>query len=101
MTNIREVFEKTRAVRYIEEPTSSPCFRSVTRIWHFPNGDAFLELAERRDCLVPNVDSVDVPANTTNRVGAAVTLETATTVQVTDTTAGRTLTTFEEELTIG
>ncbi len=80
---LQTLFEKTRAVRYVEEPAASPCFRSVSRIWQFPSGDVLLELSERRDCLLPNIDRVDVPASECHRVAESVVIETDTTVEVT------------------
>ncbi|GGN94778.1 MULTISPECIES: hypothetical protein [Haloarcula] len=84
MTDVQSRLEETRAVRHVAEPTSLPVFRSVTRIWHFPSGDALLELADHRDCLLPNVDRVDVPASERERVGDAVALDTETAVRVSE-----------------
>jgi len=61
MMDVQRHLEETRAVRYVEEPTSLPVFRSVTRIWHFTSGDVLLECADHRDCLIPSVEQVDVP----------------------------------------
>lgn len=82
MTDHQRRLERTRDVRHVAEPTSIPIFRSVERIWHFPSGDVLLTLAERRDCLLPNVDRVDVRARAVERVGSAVALSTDTAVRV-------------------
>ncbi|MBV0900441.1 hypothetical protein [Haloarcula salina] len=84
MTDHQSRLERTRGVRYVADPTSIPVFRSVERIWHFPSGDVLLTLAERRDCLLPNVDRVDVRASEIEWVGSAVALSTDTAVRVTE-----------------
>ncbi|WP_336002753.1 hypothetical protein [Halorientalis halophila] len=83
-TAIQRFFEATRPVRYVHDPTAAPCFRSVTRIWHFPSGDAFLSRTGRRDCLLPDVDRVAVPASETRRIAGAVVIDTDATIRVID-----------------
>ncbi|KAA9396173.1 hypothetical protein Har1130_16210 [Haloarcula sp. CBA1130] len=101
MMDLQRRLTEKRAIRHVDEPTSMPVFRSVTRIWHFPSGDALLERAERRDCLIPDVDRVDVPASGTDQVAGAVALDTDSTVQVTDSTGNIVVTEFNENLNIG
>ena len=98
--HIQQLFEETRSVRYVRNPSSSPCFRSVSRIWHFPSGDALLERDERRDCLLPNVDRVDVPASESQRVASALALDTDTTVRVVASGDERLLTEFDRKIKI-
>ena len=98
--HIQNLFEETRSVRYVQNPSSSPCFRSVTRIWHFPSGDALLEREGRRDCLLPNVDRVDVPASGCRRVASALALDTDTTVRVVSSGDERTLTEYDKKIRI-
>ncbi|WP_324761199.1 hypothetical protein [Haloarcula montana] len=65
----------------MKEPASIPVFRSVSRVWHFPSGDVLLELADHRDCLLPDVDKVDIPVSGTEHIAEAVVLDTDTTVR--------------------
>jgi len=97
MKTLRVSSGESRGVRYVEEPTSSPCFRSVTRIWHFPGGTVLLERAERRDCLLPDVDRVDVPVSESRRVAGAVVLETDATVRVAEDGDERTIKEFDKK----
>jgi len=78
-----------------------PVFRSVTRVWHFPSGDVLLERAEQRDCLIPDVDRVDVPVSGTEQVADAVALDTDTTVRVTDNTGNLVVTEYDMSVKIG
>ncbi|GAA5433823.1 hypothetical protein Hjap01_03311 [Haloarcula japonica] len=78
-----------------------PVFRSVTRVWHFPSGDILLERAEHRDCLIPDVDQVDVPVSGTERVADAVALDTDTTVRVADDSGNIIVTEFDKNMKIG
>ena len=96
----RRLTEK-RAIRHVEAPTSMPVFRSVTRVWHFPSGDVLLERAEQRDCLIPDVDRVDVPVSGTEQVADAVALDTDTTVRVTDNTGNLVVTEYDMSVKIG
>jgi len=80
--NVQRRLEESRAVRYVQEPVSVPIFRSVTRLWHFPSGDVLLERAARRDCLIRNVERIDVPASDVDAVADALALETDTAVRV-------------------
>jgi hypothetical protein len=81
-TEIQVDFTGHRGIRRVQDPTAAPCFRSVTRIWHFPNDTVILERAARRDCLLAEIDVVDVPVTGSRRVGSAVALDTDTTVRV-------------------
>ncbi|GAA3858065.1 hypothetical protein GCM10022627_02260 [Haloarcula argentinensis] len=90
-----------RAIRRVEAPTSVPLFRSVTRVWHFPSGDVLLERAEYRDCLIPDVDRVDVPVSGTEQIADAVALDTDTTVRVTDCSGNIVVTKFDKNVKIG
>lgn len=90
--------EGAGTIRYIQDPTSSPCFRSVTRIWHFSSGDVLLELANRRDCLLPDIDHVDVPASDTHQVAGAVALDTDSTVRVAIEQNDRIITKFDRKI---
>jgi len=96
----RRLTEK-RAIRHVEAPTSVPVFRSVTRVWHFPSGDVLLERAEHRDCLIPDVDRVDVPVSGTEQVADAVALDTDTTVRVADKSGYLVVTEYDMKLKIG
>ncbi|AUG49039.1 hypothetical protein BVU17_15715 [Haloarcula taiwanensis] len=96
----RRLMEK-RAIRHIEAPMSVPVFQSVTRIWHFPSGDALLERTGHRDCLIPDVDRVDVPVRGTEQVADAVALDTDTTVRIADRTGNLVVTKFDSNLNIG
>jgi len=96
----RRLTEK-RAIRHVEAPTSVPVFRSVTRVWHFPSGDVLLERAEHRDCLIPDVDRVDVPVSGTEQVADAVALDTDTTVRVTDNSGNLVVTEYDMKVKIG
>jgi hypothetical protein len=80
--NVQRRLEESRAVRYVEEPTSVPIFRSVTRLWHFPSGDVLLEREARRDCLLRHVERIDVPASEVEAVADALAIETDTAVRV-------------------
>ncbi len=88
----------TGSIRYIRDPISSPCFRSVTRIWHLSSGDVLLELANRRDCLLPDIDRVDVPASDSHRIAGAVVLDTETTVRVAVEQNDRIITKFDKKI---
>jgi hypothetical protein len=96
----RRLTEK-RAIRHVEAPTSVPVFRSVTRVWHFPSGDVLLERAEHRDCLIPDVDRVDVPVSGTEQVADAVALDTDTTVRVTYSSGNLVVTEYDMNVKIG
>lgn len=96
----RRLTEK-RATRRVEAPTSVPLFRSVTRVWHFPSGDVLLERAEYRDCLIPDVNRVDVPVGGTEQIANAVALDTDTTVRVTDYSGNIVVTKFDKGMKIG
>jgi len=96
----RRLTEK-RAIRHVEAPTSVPVFRSVTRVWHFPSGDVLLERTEHRDCLIPDVDRVDVPVSGTEQVADAVALDTDTTVRVTDNSGNLVVTKYDMNVKIG
>jgi|GEM_PF-2847302 len=96
----RRLTEK-RAIRHVEAPTSVPVFRSVTRVWHFPSGDVLLERAEHRDCLIPDVDRVDVPVSGTEQVADAVALDTDTTVRATDKSGSIVVTEYDMNVKIG
>ncbi|MDQ2074184.1 hypothetical protein RBH20_16730 [Haloarcula sp. H-GB4] len=78
-----------------------PVFRAVTRVWHFPSGDALLERDGYRDCLIPDVDRIDVPVNGTEQVADAVALDTDTTVRVTDNTGSVVMSEFDKNVKIG
>jgi hypothetical protein len=95
-----ELSGKRSPVRHIADPDPSVCFRSVTRIWHFPDGAVFLELADRRDCLLSNIDRVDVQAAETHDVSGALVLDTQTTVQVTDEQDTRTISEVDHRLVL-
>jgi hypothetical protein len=97
-THVQRLFEETRPIRYVRDPAASPCLRSVTRIWHFPSGDVLLERAQRRDCLLPTVDRVAVPASDSRRVAKALVLETDTTVEVVETADERVVTEFDRKI---
>jgi len=101
MMDVQRRLTEKRAIRHVEEPTSVPVFRSVTRVWHFPSEDVLLERAERRDCLIPDVDRVDVPVSGTEQVADAVALDTDTAVQVTDCSGSLVVRTFDKNVKIG
>ena len=98
MTEIQYPLEETKAIRHVENPTSVPCFRSVSRIWHFPSGAVLLELAERRDCLLPDIDRIDVPASGSQQISRALVLDTDTTVRVVEDGGDRLLVEFDREI---
>ena len=98
MMDVQRHLEETRAIRYVEEPTSLPVFRSVTRIWHFPSGDVLLELADHRDSLIPSVERVDAPVEGIESVADAVALDTDTTVHVTDEAGERIVSVFDKKI---
>ncbi|MFC6864175.1 hypothetical protein ACFQGE_12005 [Halomicroarcula sp. GCM10025817] len=100
MTDVQTRLEARRPVRYIEDPTSVPAFRAVTHVWHFPSGDVLLEREERRDCLLPDVDRVDVPASAVNCVNDAVALETDTTVHVSEEPGGLIVNEFDRKIVL-
>lgn len=100
MTDVQTRLEARRPVRYVEEPTSVPPFRAVTHVWHFPGGDVLLEREERRDCLVPDVDRVDVPSSAVTCVSDAVVLETDTTVRVSEEPDGQKITEFDTKIVL-
>lgn len=93
--------EATAGIRRIEDPPTSACFRAVTRIWHFPSGDVFLERDEYRDCLVPAIDRIDVSVSDCRRVGEAVVLRTGTTVEVTEEQGEQILTEIDIKAKLG
>ena len=101
MRDVQRRLTEKRAIRHVEAPTSVPVFRSVTRVWHFPSGDVLLERAEQRDCLIPDVDRVDVPVSGTEQVADAVALDTDTTVRVTDNTGNLVVTEYDMSVKIG
>jgi hypothetical protein len=88
----------TNTVRYVHEPTAIPMFRSLSRIWHFPSGTVRLELRDRRDCLLPDIDWVELPANECHRVGAIVALETDTTARVVEEQGDTIVTEFDNKI---
>lgn len=96
----RRLMEK-RAIRHIEAPMSVPVFRSVTRVWHFPSGDALLERTGHRDCLIPDVDRVNVPVRDTEQVADAVALDTDTAVRIVNKTGNLVVTKVDSNLNIG
>lgn len=100
MTAIQQFIESKSEVREIREPSASQYFRAVSQIWHFPSGDVLLERDDRRDCLLPAVDRVDVPVTDTHRVSDALALETDTTVRVVDDAGTRILTEYDDNITI-
>jgi len=100
MMDVQRRLEETRAIRHIEEPTSLPVCRAVTRIWHFPSGDVLLERADRRDCLIPAVERVDVPVTGVESVADAVALDTDTAVRVTTDADSRIVTEFDRRVEI-
>lgn len=100
MTVEKYSFEETSGIRRIEAPATAPCFRDVTRIWHFPNGEVLLEREERCDCLLPSVDQIDISASDCQRVGEAVALDTDATVEVTEEQGGQTLTEIDGEVSL-
>jgi hypothetical protein len=75
-----------------------PCIQSVQRIWHFPSGDALLEPSGRRDCIVPDIDHIDVPARTVRRIAGAVSLDTATTIHVVEEAGEVIVTEFDKNI---
>lgn len=101
MMDVQRRLTEKRAIRHVEAPTSLPLFRAVTRVWHFPSGDVLLERAEHRDCLLPDVDRVDVPVRGTEQVADAVALDTDTAVRVTDKTGTVVVSEFDKNVTIG
>ena len=101
MMDVQRRLTEKRAIRHVESPASLPLFRAVTRVWHFPSGDVLLERAEHRDCLLPDVDRVDVPVRGTEQVGDTMTLDTDTAVQVTDKTGTVIVSEFDKNVTIG
>jgi hypothetical protein len=100
MVGSNELREKSRGIRYIEEPTLLPCFQSVTQIWHFPSGDVLLEMRDRRDCLISDVDRIEVPVTGSRRIGEAVVLDTEVTIQVARKSGRRLLTEYDTEVNI-
>jgi hypothetical protein len=98
--NVQRRLEESRAVRYVEEPTSVPIFRAVTRLWHFPSGDALLEREARRDCLLRNVERIDVSASDVEAVADALTLETDTAVRASAEPDGLVVTKFDRKIQI-
>ena len=69
-------------IRYIDAPESIPCFQHVTMLWHLESGEVLLERESHRDCLVPEVDVVDVPASGHRRTEDAVAVEPQTALEV-------------------
>ncbi|EMA09861.1 hypothetical protein C437_05160 [Haloarcula vallismortis ATCC 29715] len=98
MMDVQRRLMKKRAIRHIEAPLSVPVFRTVTRVWHFPSGDVLLERAGRRDCLIPDVDRVDVPVRGTEQVADAVALDTDTAVRVTEKTGDVVVSKFDRSV---
>lgn len=101
MRDVQRRLEEKKAIRHVEAPTSVPLFRSVTRVWHFPSGDVLLERAERRDCLIPDVDRVNVPVSGSEQVGDAVALDTDAAVRVTNSAEELVVTKFDKNVKIG
>ena len=101
MMDVQRRLTETRAIRHIEAPASVPVFRSVTRVWHFSSGDVLLERAEHRDCLIPDVDRVDIPVSGTEQVADAVALDTKTAVRVTENTGSVVVTEFDKNVKLG
>jgi hypothetical protein len=101
MMDMQRHLTEKRAIRHVEEPTSVPLFRSVNRVWHFPSGDALLERAEQRDCLIPAVDRVDVPVSGTEQIGDTVALDTDTTVRANEKSGNLVVTELDNEFKIG
>lgn len=83
MSPSRHEIRARPGIRNVEEPEAIPYFRNVVRIWHFPNGEALLERERKRDCLVADVDVVDVPRNGDRRIEGAVAIDTETAVEAT------------------
>ncbi|MFD1586478.1 hypothetical protein ACFR9U_05760 [Halorientalis brevis] len=100
MTDVQDFLEDPRTVRHVRYPTSVPYFRSVTRICHFPSGDVLLDRADRRQCLLPAIDRVDVPASEIQRITDAVVLDTEATVYVVEDGGDRVVVPFDEELVL-
>lgn len=98
--DVQRRLEVRREIRQVKEPSSLPVFQSVRRIWHFPNGDVLLELAENRDCLIPDVERVDVPVTGVDHVAGAVALDTNTTVRVTDEPDGRVVNKIDKNMIV-
>lgn len=88
-------------VRRIRDPETAACFSAVTRIWHFPSGHALLERERHRDCLLPGVDRIDVPAGGSERVGDAVAIDIRTTVEVVANGDERVLTKLDMNMKLG
>lgn|SRR6056297_1925202 len=101
MTDVQRRLTEGRAIRHVKEPMSVPVFRSVTRVWHFPSGDVLLERSERRNCLIPDVDRVDVPVSGAKQVVDAVALDTETTVRVTGDTGNNVVAEFDKSVKLG
>jgi len=101
MIDVQRRLLEEKAIRHVKEPMSVPVFQSVTRVWHFPSGDVLLERADRRDCLIQDVDRVDVPVSGTEQVADVVALDTDTTVRVTNNTGNLVVTNFDKKETIG
>jgi hypothetical protein len=100
MMDVQRRLTKQRAIRHVKEPMAVPVFQSVKRVWHFPSGDVLLERAEHRDCLISDVDQVDVPVTGTEQVGDAVALDTDTTVRITDNSGNIIVKEFDNKLRI-
>jgi hypothetical protein len=101
MRTIRDFAAETDGIRRIQELAETTCFRAVTRIWHYPPGTVLLERDQRRDCLLPGVDRVHVPASDCHRVGDAVVLDADTTVEVTEQEGSQILTEVDIQMSIG
>lgn len=79
------------SIRNIENPESIPYFCNVSRIWHFQAGDVLLERERKRDCLVPDVDVVDVSTSGDQRIEGVVAIEAEGVVEITQRGDTRTL----------